>query len=195
MEGTETGEPATEVFERVLDELHAVAAAVFHGERTGHTLQPTAVVNELWLKLADRPDLRFESEAAFMSYASKVFRHVLVDYARWRGALKRGGGLRCSLDVRDTHACRCSPVIAIAAADALRQLEIEDGRAARVFEMRFFGGMTASQIAGILDVSTRTVRSDWAYARAWMAVELGEDEPLQGARTDQTRLSSSSGTA
>ncbi len=177
-QGEET-QAATEVFLRVLDELRRVAADFFRDERPGHTLQPTAVINELWLRLADRPDLSFQNEKAFMAYASRAFRHVLIDHARRKNADRRGGGRRRSFAVADLESPRRGPELAIEVAELLDSFETEDPRAARVVEMRFFGGMTELEIADVLGVSPRTVRKDWAYARAWMADSLREDKPTK----------------
>lgn len=177
MQQGEDTEAATEVFLRVLDELHKVAKGFFKGENPGHTLQATAVVHELWLKIADRPDLSFNNEQAFMAYASRAFRHVLIDHARRKNTDRRGGGRRRSHSVIDLEAPCIGPELAIEVAELLELFETEDPRAARVVEMRFFGGMTEQEIAGVLGVCTRTVRKDWAYARAWMAEGLGEADP------------------
>lgn len=177
MQQGEDTEAATEVFLRVLDELHKVAKGFFKGENPGHTLQATAVVHELWLKIADRPDLTFQNEKAFMAYASRAFRHVLIDHARRRNTDRRGGGRIRRLGPIDLEAPSISPGLAIEVAELLELFETEDPRAARVVEMRFFGGMTEQEIAGVLGVSTKTVRNDWAYARAWIADKLGEAEP------------------
>ncbi len=176
---------AREVFLRVLEELRKVASDFFRAEGPGHTLQPTAVINELWLRLADRPDLSFKSDQAFMAYASRAFRHVLIDHARRKNSLRRGGGRRRELQIGDFQAPYSGPELAIEVAEVLVQFEKHDPRAARVVEMRFYGGMSEEEIAGVLGVSTRTVRNDWAFARASLAEKLGEDEPHQHQRSDQ----------
>lgn len=180
---------ANAVFLRVLEELHKVAACFFKGENPGHTLQATAVVHELWLKIADRPDLSFKNDDAFMAYASTAFRHVLIDHARRKNTDRRGGGRLRRLGDFDLEATCVGPGLAIEVAELLEQFEIEDPRAARVVELRFFGGMGEEAIAGLLGVSKRTVRSDWAYAKAWIADKLGEDEPDKHQRQDQAALS------
>ncbi|MCC5785492.1 MAG: sigma-70 family RNA polymerase sigma factor [Phycisphaerales bacterium] len=186
--GSQTHGSAEEVFLRVLEELRKIASDFFRAEGPGHTLQPTAVINELWLRLADRTDLSFQSDQAFMAYASRAFRHVLIDHARRKNAERRGGGRRRVLQIGDFQAPYSGPGLAIEVADVLIQFEKEDPRAARVVELRFFGGMSEEEIADVLGVSTRTVRNDWAFARASLAEKLGEDEPDEHKRPDQTTL-------
>ncbi|MGP1347958.1 MAG: ECF-type sigma factor [Phycisphaerales bacterium] len=148
-------------------EVRRIVRIFFGAERPDHTLQPTALANEVWLSLIRSRTLAFDSEGAFLAWAAQAVRSILVSHARRRSALKRKpvwnpSGVRegmvdplTSLDVLSLH-------------EALEQLESEHPRSARVVELRFFGGMGEAEIAIRLGVSTRTVRADWAAARAWL---------------------------
>jgi RNA polymerase sigma-70 factor (ECF subfamily) len=150
----------------LLRELRAIAATHFSGQPPGHTLQPTALLGELWLRAAGR-ELRFDSPAAFKSWASAAIRSVLVDHARRRRAAKRGGGVRpIPLEGLQIAAGRELDVLEFES--ELCALEDLHSRSARVVQLRFYGGMTDAEIAQQLGVSERTVRDDWVMARAWL---------------------------
>jgi RNA polymerase sigma factor (TIGR02999 family) len=143
------------------------------GEREGHTLQTTALVNEAWLRLVDvsRPSL--PSRAAFFGLAAQLMRRVLVDYARTRKSLKRGAGAPLlSLDEAAPLAAAKSPDL-VALDDALAALGRQDERKARVVEMRFFGGLSVEETAEALGVSVETVHRDFRLAKAWLVREMG----------------------
>jgi RNA polymerase sigma-70 factor (ECF subfamily) len=170
----------TDAFERVLplvyEELHRMAARHLLGERSTSTLQATALVNELCLRLLGWDPLRWQNRGHFFGVSAQMMRRVLVDIARRRGAERRGGpaAVRVPLDAIDVPAR--SPGGDILAVDrALQLLAEEDPRKAQVVELRFFGDLTVDQIAEALGVSVRTVQTDWAFARAWLYRTLAAD--------------------
>lgn len=161
-----------ELAARVYPELRRLAAALMSRERGGHTLQPTALANEAWLRLVDSDKVEWEGRAHFFGAAARCMRQILVDYARARNAEKRGGGRqRVTLD-DDMLSGDDADIELIALNDALDKLAALDERAGRVAEMRLFAGMTIAEVAAALDVSARTVDGDWATARLWLSREL-----------------------
>ena len=153
--------------EELVAELHAIAASQFRGERAGHTLQPTAIVSEAWIRLMGTPGARFESAAAFRCWAASVVRNILVDHARARGAVKRGGDWTRRDGVElDGLGSASSPGEILELHDALKELSERDPVLARIVELRFFGGMTLGEIAEELGVDVPSVRTDWLLARA-----------------------------
>jgi len=166
----------TEVMPVVYDELRRLAANYMRGERRGHTLQTTALVNEAYLRLAQRgDDAVWPSRADFCAAAAQAVRRVLVDHARARRRLKRGGpnARRVKLDA-ETLAVEDGPIDPVELDDALSRLAELSARQARVVELRYFGGLTEEETALALDVSRRTVQEDWRGARAWLHRELSE---------------------
>ena len=153
-------------------ELHRLAAGYMAQERAGHLLQPTALVNEAYLRLIDWRDVRWQNRAHFFGVAAQMMRRVLVDLARKHRRLKRGrGDLTVSLSgAADVPAPRPTDLIALD--DALRDLEQLDDRQSRVVELRFFGGLSYEETAHVLGVSVGTVRRDWSLAQAWLYREL-----------------------
>jgi RNA polymerase sigma factor (TIGR02999 family) len=160
----------------VYDELHALAGAYLRRERPDHTLQTTALVNEAYLKLVCTPDARFESRAHFLAVAAQAMRRILVNHARDRGRLKRGGGkVREALD--DSAIVGAEQRLDLVALDeAMQKLSALDARKAHTVEMRFFGGMSVEEIANVQNVGTATVKRDWNMARAWLLRELTRGE-------------------
>jgi RNA polymerase sigma factor (TIGR02999 family) len=160
----------------VLGELHRLAARYMAGERRGHVLQATALVNEAYLRLVDCRDAGWESRAHFFGVAAQIMRRVLVDAARTRDRAKRGGGqVHVSLSNADAVPA-ASGIDLVALDDALKTLEGLSARQSRVVELRFFGGLSLEEAAHVLDVSVGTVRRDWSLARAWLFRELGGRE-------------------
>jgi RNA polymerase sigma factor (TIGR02999 family) len=152
----------------VYDELRRIAAAHLRRERAGHTLQPTALVHEAYLRLLEQSG-QFHDETHFRATASRVMRQILVDHARRRGADKRGGGwLRVALCDDEVGGAADRDVEILALDEALEELGRLDERKSRVVEMRFFGGMTCSEAAVNLGVSPKTAEADWYMARAWL---------------------------
>jgi RNA polymerase sigma factor (TIGR02999 family) len=155
-------------------ELHRLATRFMAGERPGHLLQPTALVNEAYLRLVDWQDVRWQSRAHFFAAAAQMMRRVLVDMARTRNRAKRGGGLlHVSLSEASDVEATTPGVDLIALDDALNTLEGLSARQCRVVELRFFGGLSLDETAHVLDVSVGTVRRDWSLAQAWLFRELG----------------------
>lgn len=152
----------------VYDELRRVARMVFRKERSDHTLQPTALVNEVFMKLVDQTDVSWHSRAHFMAIASRAMRRVLVDHSRAHTAEKRGGGAGVvPLDEALAYSEDRSPDILLLdrALDDLAKL---DPRQARIVELRFFGGLTGEEIAETVGVSTATVTRELRIAQAWL---------------------------
>ncbi len=155
----------------VYDELRRVADIQLRRERPGHTLQPTALVHETYLKLADA-EVPASSRAHFLAVAARAMRQVLVDHARRRGAAKRGGGWSSTTLTDGAARVELDPEELLALDRALEELE---PRQRQVVECRFFGGMEEAEIAEALGVSDRTIRRDWVKARAWLYRALYPD--------------------
>jgi len=154
------------------EDLHALAARSLRGERADHTLQPTALVHEVYLRLIDQREVSWRDRNHFFALASEMIRRILVDHARAKRAAKRGGdGARLSLDHAEEQADE-KGVDLVALDDALRELGEASPQQARVVEMRFFGGLTIEEIAEVLDVGKRTVDREWAHAKAWLFRKL-----------------------
>jgi RNA polymerase sigma-70 factor, ECF subfamily len=154
-------------------ELHRLAAAYMARERPGHVLQPTALVNEAYLRLVDWKQVQWQNRAHFFGVAAQVMRRVLVDFARTQRRAKRGGrgALQVSLsEAADAPAERPADLVALD--DALKTLATLDPRHSRVVELRFFGGLSHEEAAHVLNVSVATVRRDWSVAKAWLYREL-----------------------
>jgi RNA polymerase sigma factor (TIGR02999 family) len=161
----------------VYAELRRLAKGYMFGERPGHTLQTTALINEAYLRLIDWKSVRWQGRAHFFGVAAQVMRRILVDFARARHYAKRGGAARqISLDEAVTiHEDRSAEIIALD--EALNSLAEIDPRKSQVVELRFFGGLSAKETAEALKVSQRTVEREWNSARAWLYRELrGKDE-------------------
>jgi len=160
----------------VYRELHRVAQAYMQGERVGHALQTTALVNEAYLRLIEADRHNWENRAHFYAVAAKLMRHILVDFARSRDRMKRGRGLeQVSLDEALTvRADNTSQLLNLD--EALTALSKLDERQSQVVELRFFGGLTEAEIAVVLKVSERTIQSDWRLARSWLLRELSGEK-------------------
>ena len=154
------------------EELRAIAARCLKSERRGHTLQPTALVHEVFLKLVNQKDADYRSRGHFMAIAAMVMRRILVSHAEKRAAAKRGGGAaRVPFD--DEMGAHLEKNIDLVALDeAMNKLAQRDPRKAKVVEQRFFAGIEMSQIAENLGVSLSTVKRDWEYARTWLMREI-----------------------
>jgi RNA polymerase sigma factor (TIGR02999 family) len=153
-------------------ELHRLARAYMHRERTGHTLQATALVNEVFLRLAHGSNPRWQDRAHFVGIAARLMRQVLVDHARARSYQKRGAGaLQVPLDDAQLAIPELS-VDVIAVDRALEAFATIDPRKSRVVELRFFGGLNVEETAEVLGISTETVKRDWRIAKLWLSREL-----------------------
>jgi RNA polymerase sigma factor (TIGR02999 family) len=158
--------------EQVYPELRRMARRCMKNERQGNTLQPTALVNEVFLRLVDVTQVEWHQRAQFFAMAAQMMRRILVDAARARGARKRGG-MAIKLNLEETAILSPTPDRSILALDdALTAFSKIAPRQAKVVEMRYFGGLTEEEIVAALKVSPRTVRRDWDVARAWLLREL-----------------------
>jgi RNA polymerase sigma factor (TIGR02999 family) len=156
----------------VHQELHRLAARYMAGERPGHVLQPTALVNEAYMRLVDWKAVQWQNRAHFLGMAAQIMRHVLVDVARTRGRAKRGRG-RVHVTLTEAEQLADSQgADLVALDDALKTLAAMNERQSRVVELRFFGGLSLEEVAHVVDVSVGTVRRDWSLARAWLHREL-----------------------
>jgi RNA polymerase sigma-70 factor (ECF subfamily) len=161
----------------VYDELHRIAARYARRERLDHTLQPTALVNEAYLRLADRGDKDWKNRAHFLGVAAQTMRHILVDYARARQAGKRGGHLARVTLVDALAAAPERDVDLLALDAALGRLASLDPPLARLVELRYFGGLTIRETAEVLRVSPKTVEREWDAAKRWLRRELCGGDP------------------
>ena len=154
-------------------ELRRLAGHYMARERQGHTLQTSALINEAYLRLVDARGVRWQNRAHFFGVSAQVMRRILVDFARARQNLKRGGGARPVLLDEAMVAAPERSADLLALDEAMERLAALSPRQSRVVELRYFGGLTEDEMANVLSVSPRTVRNDWALARAWLYRELG----------------------
>ncbi len=157
----------------VYRELHRLAHGYLAGERHGHVLQTTALVNEAFVRLIEWQKIEWQGRAHFMGVAATLMRHILVQFARERLAAKRGGrqAIQISLSEVAEISARQNPDL-VALDDALTVLEKLDSRQSRVVELRFFGGLSLEEAAEVMQVSLSTVRRDWRIAQAWLQQQL-----------------------
>jgi RNA polymerase sigma factor (TIGR02999 family) len=153
-------------------ELRALAGSYFRGQPAGATLSPTALVHEVWLRLAHAPASEWHDRGHFFATAATAMRQILVDQARRRRAAKRGGAAKERVTLSGLAAWD-SPVDVVAVDELLAKLGALDERLGRLAELRFFGGLSQEEAAEALGVSVRTVQSDWRKAKAWLIAELG----------------------
>ena len=178
LQAAERGEPGSEerLFEALYQELKGMAGRLLGDERVNHTLQPTALVHEAWMRLVDARAVGDGGRGRFLGLAARAMRRILVEHARARQRLKRGGGWRrveMTAEVADASAEE-----EILAIDG--QLEVLAGlseRQARIVEMRFFSGLTLEEVAAALGLSASTVEREWRFARAWLGERLARPEP------------------
>ena len=154
-------------------ELRKLARHFLAGERDGHTLQPTALVNEAYLRLIDVRQVRWQDRAHFFAMSARLMRRILIDAARAKRYQKRGGGMSLVTFDEAVAASPMRDVELVALDDALTALAAENVRKAQVVELRFFGGLTVEETAEALGISPETVMRDWKLARAWLLRELG----------------------
>jgi RNA polymerase sigma-70 factor, ECF subfamily len=157
----------------VYDHLHRLAASYMRGERPDHTLQATGLVNEAYLRLVSQENSEWRDRTHFFGVAARLMRQILVEHARAKHAAKRGGNARLLVSVDqelDLSSARSRDVLQLE--DALQCLERLDPLQAQIVELRFFGGLTVEETAEALRISPRTVKRDWAVARAWLHGEL-----------------------
>jgi RNA polymerase sigma-70 factor, ECF subfamily len=158
----------------VYQQLHRVARHYMAGQRSGHILQTTALVNEVYLQLVDCGEVNWQDRAHFLAVSAQLMRRILIDFARSRGAQKRGAGaLPISLDDAPSVCFDPDPNL-VALDDALQALGAIDERKSKVVELRFFGGLSIDETAEVLKVSSETVQRDWRLAKVWLLRELSE---------------------
>jgi RNA polymerase sigma-70 factor, ECF subfamily len=156
----------------IYEELRRLAHSYMRGERKDHTLQTTALVNEAYLRLLDCSKVNWQNRAHFLAISAQLMRRILVDYARSRGYLKRGGVVeKVSLEECQINSAGPDPSL-MEIDEALQALAIVDARKSQVVELRFFGGLTSEETAEVLGVSPDTVLRDWKLARSWLAREM-----------------------
>ena len=166
---------AARLFEVIYRELHHVAAAQMRSERVDHTLQATALVHEAYMRLLGGPPPKWESRAHFFAAAAEVMRRILIDHARQRGAIKRGGGHRRQ-ELTDDIAPTLDRSEDLLAVDvALARMAETEPRKAQIVMLRFYAGLNLEQIAEVLEISVPTVKRDWRFARAWLSSLGAED--------------------
>lgn len=169
------GGSANELMPLLYEDLRHLAQKYFRDERADHTLQPTALVHEAYLRLIDQTRVTFEGRTHFFAACARTMRRVLVDYARGRLAARRGGG-RIDVPVHDeVAAAGLSEEQILILHDAIEKLAALDARQAQVVELRYFGGMSMDEIAANLNVSKRSVEGDWTAAKAWLRAEFASD--------------------
>jgi RNA polymerase sigma-70 factor, ECF subfamily len=165
---------ADRLMEAIYDDLKRLAASQLRGERENHTLHPTALVHEAWLRLINQRMTGWQDRLHFFAIAARVIRRILIDHARERQALKRGGNSRpvplLGLDVAADE----TPVDLLALDEALSELAGLSERQARIVELRFFGGLTITEVATALGIGSRSVDREWQVARAWLFHRLSE---------------------
>lgn len=181
------GQAAAELFPLVYDELRRLAKWKLAEEKAGNTLQPTALVNEVYLRLvgANR-QLTFGSRSGFFSAAAEAMRHILVDAARRKLALKRGGEVeREYIEIDRILVQRPNEILDVH--QALEALAVHDPQSAEVVKLHYFGGYSFSEIAVLMNVSRSTTNRCWVYARAWLKTTIEHQSQLSPTDTDQTR--------
>jgi RNA polymerase sigma-70 factor, ECF subfamily len=165
-----------EMLPLVYDELRRLAAGYLRRERAGHTLQPTALVHEAYLRLRGQKRTGDTNRAQFVGLAAVMMRRILVNHARDRIAAKRGGRAERVPLTLAGGSIGAPEVDVLAIHEALEALSVQDARKARIVELKFFGGLTTAEIATLLDTSTATIERDWSFARAWLyQVVAGDD--------------------
>ena len=173
------GSALEELIPLVLDDLRRIAGSFLARESPGHTLEPTALVNEIYLRLVGRRTVQWESRSQFFATMAQLMRRILVDHSRRRKAIKKGGDVQKSVfdEALDTRtlwgpAIRAINVDLVALDDALQSLAAVDPRQARIVELRYFGGLTIEETARALETSPTTVKREWHTARLWLLREL-----------------------
>ena len=171
------GEPiAARLMPLVYDDLRALAASHLRREAPGHTLQPTALVNEAFLKLVDQTRVDWKGKTHFFAVGAEIMRRILVDHARGKNRQKRGGDRQRIALHDDLKLTPQSDEDLLAVDDAIEKLADRDPRQAKIVELRFFGGLTVAEVAEVLGVSKRTVEAEWTMIRAWLRRELTVEE-------------------
>lgn len=172
-------EAAASLMPLIYDELRRLASHFLRRERPDHTLQPTALVNELYLRLVEQRNVKWKNRANFFAVAAQLMRRLLVDHARRHHAAKRGGGnLKVSLDEALAVADR-QDVEVLPLEEALESLTAIDPQQGRIVELRFYGGLTIEETAEVLGISAATVKREWTVARVWLYREIHRNSPSE----------------
>jgi RNA polymerase sigma-70 factor (ECF subfamily) len=163
-----------ELFKRVYSELHRLAAHFLRGQRSNHVLQPTALVNEAYLRLVAQREKEWQNRAHFIAVSARIMRQVLVDFARHARAEKRDSGTPCQSiqDVEIIDPASHDPAAVLDLDAALTQLAEVDERQVRVVELRYFAGLSVDEVAAVLAISPRSVKREWTLAREWLLNEM-----------------------
>ena len=156
------------LWDLIYPEIHRLAKIGFARERSGHTLQATALVNEAFLKLADQTQVKWQGRTHFLSVAATIMRRVLVDHARQHRSKKRGGGAPLLQFIDDVPIKTANADDLLVIDETIEKLAQLDPRQAKIVELRFFAGMTVAEVAAALDVSERLVEAEWTMCRAWL---------------------------
>jgi RNA polymerase sigma factor (TIGR02999 family) len=160
----------------VYDELRRQAARYLRREQAGHTLQTTALIHEAYVRLVDQRNVQWQNRAHFFGIAAQLMRRILVDHARTKKRVKRGGS-KVQVSLADATVATTGPDLDIVALDeALERLEKLDQQQSRVVELRYFSGLTVEETAEVMGISTATVKREWSVARAWLHRELSGDK-------------------
>lgn len=159
----------------IYDQLHDIAEKALARERPGHSLQPTLLVNDAYVRLLEQRNIDPDDRSMVMAAGANIIRRLLVDYARKRKAKKRGGPQGRGIPLHISVAVDANLIDLLELDDALESLGSENQRAAKVVELKFFGGLSGDEIAEQLSVSLRTVNNDWRFAKAWLYRALGPD--------------------
>lgn len=168
-------EATSRLADLMYQELRREAERQFAREETGHTLQPTALIHESFLRLMGQNNTHWQSREHFLGVAATMMRRILTDHARGRKRLKRGGKRERVLLLDEQQLSITDPDDILMVHEALQKLEQVDARQAKIVELRFFAGMTNAEVAQALGLSLRTIEAEWSFARAWLRKELGEE--------------------
>jgi RNA polymerase sigma factor (TIGR02999 family) len=170
----------------VYEELQVLAERYLRHERADHTLQTTALVHEVYLKMVDQRDARWQNRAHFFAVAAMAMRRILVNHAKSAGRIKRGGG-RGRVPLEDAAVVAPEPDVDLVALDeALTRLASFDERKSRIVELRFFGGMSVEETAEVLSIAPATVKRDWTMAKAWLLKELTKGDGGEGGAVPES---------
>jgi RNA polymerase sigma factor (TIGR02999 family) len=181
-----------ELMPLVYAELRRIAGRYMRHENPGHTLQTSALINEAYLRLVDQRGVHWQNRAHFYGVAARLMRRILVDHARSRTRVKRGGGAR-PVDLGQVAIVSEQAAQVVALDDALRSLADMDPRKSQIVEMRFFGGLTTEEVAEVLKVTPRTVEREWRKAKAWLHQAIREDGIDESGAVEADRRPARSG--
>lgn len=165
----------------IYGQLHRLARRALQHEKPGHSLQPTLLVNDAYLRLLEQRNICMGDHSAVMAAGSTIIRRLLVDYARKRKSQKRGGSAGRGVQLRPSSTAVARSFDVLEINDSLERLSALNQRAAQVVDLKFFGGLTCQEISEQLEVSVRTVKNDWRFAKAWLYRQLGPEQSEGGS--------------